>query len=221
MSVDKYIDYSLPILTSKDTVETALHYMEDYFLHQFAVVDDNNYKGIVSEAILQQISDSDELLEKLALSHQDVFVHTTDHFFDALKKYETEKAILIPVLDDKGDFVGVVNLTNTAEILTTIFSPSIDGGIIVVAINERQYSLGDLCKICEAANSKIISCFAAKNPRIEGGLLVTLKLNKNDLTKVLSALDRYSYDVVGHFSHTEIQNEDKDRLDMFMKYLDI
>lgn len=221
MTAADNIDYSLPLLETKDTVDKALNFIEEFHVTQYAVVEDNNYKGIVSEATLLNIVDGSVTLDQIALEFSDVFVHTSDHFFDVLKIAELHKLKVVPILDDAGEFSGVVNMNELSAIFAKICSTEIEGGIVILAVNERQYSLADIAKVAESNNIKVMSCYAARDPRREGVLIVTIKLNRNDLSAFMKSLERYSYDVIAQFSHTEIHNEDKERLDLFLRYLNI
>jgi acetoin utilization protein AcuB len=221
MTAGENIDYTLPLLETKDTVAKALDLIEEFHVTQYAVVEGTNYKGLVSEATLLNIADSDVALNQIALECADVFVHTSDHFFEVLKVAELHKLKVVPILDDAGDFQGVINLSEAASIFAKICSTDMDGGIIILAVNEKEYSLADICRIAESNNIKVLSCYAARNPQREGGLIVTIKLNRNDLSTIMKSLERYSYEIVAQFSHTEIHNEDKERLDLFLRFLNI
>lgn len=221
MTAGDNIDYNLPLLELNDSVDKAIDLIEEFHVTQYAVVEKNIYKGLVSEATLLNIADGTVKLEKLALEFSDVFVHSSDHFFDVLKVAEINKLKVVPILDDNGEFLGVINMSEIASIFAKICSTDIEGGIIVLAVNERQYSLADICRIVETNNLRVMSCYAAKDPRREGVLIVTIKLNRNDLSTIIKSFERYSYDILGQFSHTEIHNEDKERLDLFLRFLNI
>ena len=221
MTAGENIDYTLPLLESKDTVAKALDLIEEFHVTQYAVVEGKNYKGLVSEATLLNIVDDAVTLANIALEFSEVFVHTSDHFFDVLKVAEQHKLKVVPILDDEGFFQGVINLAEASSIFAKISSVNFDGAIVIFAVNERQYSLGDICKIVESNNLKVLSAYIAKDPRREGVLIVTIKLNRNDISKVIKSFERYSYDILAQFSHTEIHNEDKERLDLFLRFLNI
>jgi len=221
MKIENYIDHSLPELYAGDTVAKAMELMEDYRVKQYAVLDEENYKGLISEGLLSHIDNQDAVLGELALEHPDVFVHSSDHFFEVLKKYEQHKIMIVPVLNDKGEFDGVINLADSVEAFSKIASSQFEGAIITMAINERQYSLADICKIVESNNLKVLCSYVAKNAKVEGVLDVTIKLNRNEISKVEAALERYGYDITEKYTHTDVLNEDKERLDMFLKYLNM
>jgi|Laugrespbdmm15sd_2_1035082.scaffolds.fasta_scaffold00716_9 acetoin utilization protein AcuB len=221
MTAGENIDYTLPLLETKDTVAKALDLIEEFHVVQYAVVEGKNYKGLVSEGMLLNIVDSDVKLEKIAFEYADVFVHSSDHFFEVLKVADLHKLKVVPILDDQGDFLGVFNLAEAAPVFAKICSTEFEGGIIILAVNEKQYSLADICRIAESNNIKVLSAYAARNTQREGGLIITVKLNRNDLSTIIKSLERYSYEILAQFSHTEIYNEDKERLDLFLRFLNI
>jgi DNA-binding winged helix-turn-helix (wHTH) protein len=50
---------------------------------------------------------------------------------------------------------------------------------------------------------------------------VTLKLDKLDVSRVVATLERFGYNVIAKFQEIETIDHDKERLDMFFKFLNI
>ena len=52
-------------------------------------------------------------------------------------------------------------------------------------------------------------------------ILVTLKINKSDLGRIIATFERYDYDVYSSFHQTTLPDIDQERLNMLLKYLSI
>jgi hypothetical protein len=107
----------------------------------------------------------------------------------------------------------VKNLAN----LSSIRDP---GGIIVLEVNERDYSLSQIAQIVESNDCKILSCYVNTIP--DSTLMnVVVKVNRTDLRNVLATFTRYNYIIKGSYMETGSQDDMRDRFDMLMNYLDI
>jgi hypothetical protein len=95
------------------------------------------------------------------------------------------------------------------------------GGIIVLELLERDYSLSQIAQIIEGNNIKVLSMYITSPPE-STRLEVTLKVNSGDLSSVIRTFERYNYDV-----KTLVSSDDTldkfytERLDMLIKYLNI
>jgi hypothetical protein len=52
-------------------------------------------------------------------------------------------------------------------------------------------------------------------------VVLTLKINQVDLSRIVATLDRFGYRVIGRYQEIREMAEDRDRIDMLMRYLDI
>jgi len=93
------------------------------------------------------------------------------------------------------------------------------GGILVLELIERDYSLSQIAQIVESNNAKILSMYI--NSLSDSTMLeVTLKLNTSELTSIIRTFERYNYDI-----KTWVTNNDSmdrfysERFDLLMRYL--
>ena len=95
------------------------------------------------------------------------------------------------------------------------------GGIIVLDMIERDYSLSQIAQIVEGNNVKVLSMYVTSPPD-STKLEVTIKVNTNDISSVIRTFERYNYDV-----KTWITSDDSmdkfysERFDLLMKYMNI
>jgi hypothetical protein len=106
------------------------------------------------------------------------------------------------------------------NLISNTTSISEPGSVIVLELNQNDYSLGHLAQIIEGDDTKILSTYitsATDSTLME----VTIKVNRKNIQGVLQALARYDYVVNASYSEVDYQEDMKDRFDSLMKYLDM
>jgi hypothetical protein len=94
------------------------------------------------------------------------------------------------------------------------------GGIVVLEIAERDYSLQQIAGIVESNDARILSVQTASqadSTRME----ITLKINKMDLRPIIQTFERYNYLVSASFQEEEYEDSIRERYDSLMNYLKI
>jgi acetoin utilization protein AcuB len=95
------------------------------------------------------------------------------------------------------------------------------GGIIVLEIIERDYSLSQISQIIEGNNIKVLSMYITSSPA-STKLEITLKVNTGDLQSVIRTFERYNYDVKTWVTDNDSMDRFySERFDLLMKYLNI
>ena len=94
------------------------------------------------------------------------------------------------------------------------------GGIIVLEMEPRNYSLAQIARICEN-EQVIILGVQAKTNQVTTKLEVTIKTNSTDLSAVVQAFERYEYTVVDTFGDAKIENNTSDRYRLLMNYINM
>jgi len=95
------------------------------------------------------------------------------------------------------------------------------GGIIVLEINNNDYSLAQIAQIVEGNDAKILSTFITSHPN-STKLELTLKLNVTDLTSIHQTFNRYNYTILGSYmKHDEEEDLLEDRYNLLIKYLNM
>ena len=95
------------------------------------------------------------------------------------------------------------------------------GGIIVLELIERDYSLSQIAQIVESNNVKVLSMYITSPPG-STKLEVTLKVNARDLVSVIRTFERYNYEVKTWVTDNDSMDRFySERFDLLMKYLNI
>lgn len=221
MLAEEFINQMIPPLKLGDSSQTALNWMEVFHLTQLAVVDERMYKGIIDEESILEKNNPDLPISEYQLSYKDVSVKSSSHYYDVINLASKNQLELVPVIGDTNEYLGVVSVNETSVAIAKMFASQGPGGIIVLAMKEIDYSLAQISRLIEANDTKILSVFVTDDSRKDSYVKVTLKLNRVDLTRVIATLERYDYKIIAQFQETDVENYDKDRLDMLFKYLNI
>jgi CBS domain-containing protein len=219
LAKDLIDDTILPAKTS-DTGTLALTWMDEYKVNHLPIANNESFLGLISEEDIYTSNIFDEPLGMHALSLNNAFVIETQHIFEVYKLATSLKLSLIPVLDNKNNYLGVISLRKLVDKLTETTSIDAPGAIIMLEINAKDYSLSEIAQIVESNDAKIIS-FYITSKQETAVMEIYIKLNRMDISAVLQTFNRYSYDVRTIFAGQEINEDLQDRYDALMKYLSI
>lgn len=214
------ISIDIPPLKVGDDAQKALEWMDEFKVSHLPVIDKTHYVGIVSDAeILDHISATDHL-SKIRRTLSKPFVYEQYHAYEVLKMYSLLKISVIPVIDSKEHYIGVVTMQKMLDYFAQITAAQEPGSIIVLELHQRDYSLSQIAQIAESNGAKVLSLFLTPRPE-STELDVTLKLNIQDVSAVLQTFERYSYTIKASFAHNVQNKAIKDRYDALMHYLNI
>ncbi|AMQ00241.1 MULTISPECIES: CBS domain-containing protein [Pedobacter] len=220
MFASELISNSILPLQTSETVHTALDRMAEFKLNHLPVLNNGQFLGIVAEDHLLEIRNVEEPIGGLSLTILNPFVYQDVHVYDVIRIFDQLKLSLVPVLDYKKNYLGVISIHDLLKYTSDIFAVKEPGGIIVLEINNRNNSLSHMAQIVEADNAQILSSYVQNFPdstRLE----VTLKINKTELSGIISAFERYDYQVKAVFNSTTQDNGTEDRYNLLMSYLNV
>ena len=209
----------LPLKTS-DTCSFALNVMEENRVNHLPVVNERELLGVVSEFDLVNHTDPEDAVGNVKLSLPNAFISEYQHVFDVMKMMTEMKLSLLPVIDQRNTYNGVITLPNLLRFLTLNMSILNPGGIIILEIAENNYSMAEISQIVESNDSRIIGAFFTTRP--DSTLIdLTLKINNIDLNPVIQTFERYNYTIKATFAEEDDMDDLKERYDALMNYLNI
>ena len=215
------INEMIPPLKRNDSVRKALNWMDAFRITQLPIVEDNVYKGIITEDMLYEINNPEATIDSIEPFHADVFVSEEQHFYDVMRLATDHNLRIIAVVDLNSLFVGVITVRDTLAAFARTFASQSAGAIIVMSMNYRDYSLSHISRLIEENNTKILSSYVDSDPYDHNLIKLTLKLDKTELTSILATLERFEYRVIAKFQENPDADIQKERLDMFFRYFDI
>ena len=221
MLAKDFINPMLPVLKSTDTVGKAIDLMEEYRIGQLPIVNELEYRGLINQDIL---INADEDLPLLALQPEfgEVTVTENQHLLEILAITQKHDLQAVVVLDEEQKFAGTISVNELLNQFSKNLGIQELGAVLEIAVENRSYSLSEISRLIESNNTKIISSYYTSGSFSENSKdILTLKLNRKDITSVVATLARYEYDIVGAYNFDAIQTPDRERYDMLMKYLEM
>ncbi|GAB1857860.1 CBS domain-containing protein [Flavobacteriaceae bacterium MHTCC 0001] len=163
--------------------------------------------------------DADKSIKEYLYALEDFFVRDTTMWLDVLEAFAQNSANIMPVLNDKGIYMGYYELNDIIGLFNE--SPFFfeAGGVLVVEKGINDYSFSEISQIVESNNGKLLGAFVSK---IKNDIVqVTLKIGNTGLNDIIQTFRRYSYNIAsGHEEDSFTQNL-KERSDYLKKYLNI
>lgn len=221
MTAAELISDSITFVKMDYSGERILTLMNVFQVKHLPVIDDDfNLLGLVSDDDIL-IRSFDEPLSSFNLELQQLHVSSEQHIFDIIHLLSKNDISLVPVLDEN-KYIGSIRKQDVISFLGNSFSFSFPGSIIELWIQKRSYSLTEISRIVESEHAKILSVFIADNDNESNRIKVILKINKQDISQIIAAFERYEYEI--NASYTEVNEYDdflKERYDSLMRYLNI
>jgi len=221
MLAKELISDVIPTLHTSDTGVKALNWMEVFRISHMPIVNNKEFLGLISDSDIYDLNMADEPIGNHKLSLFSPYVLEDQHIFDVIEIVARMKLTVVPVLNSRKEYCGLINLHDLVQNFAKLTSTDNPGGIIVLDLNVNDYSLSEISRIVEGNDAKILSLYVS-SPTDSMKLEVTLKINHTDLTSIIQTFERYNYNIKASFIEDDtLDNYYKNRFDSFMKYLGI
>lgn len=221
MIAEDLINHMIPPLKTSDDAHKAIVWMEEFRCNHMPVVEDGKLKGFISEEIILETNDIEKSVGEFILVGQNCFVNLSSHFYDILRVATDNKLQIVAVLNDQGEYTGIITVQDTLTFFAQSAAVQMPGGILVMSMNYNDYSLAEISRLIEENNTKILSSIIKEDPLYPGKIRLTLKVNQLDLTRIVATLERFEYKVIGRYQETATIGSEKERIDLLLRYLDI
>lgn len=209
----------IPALKTSDTGITALNWMDVFKVSHLPIVNDKEFLGLISEVDIYDINMPEEPLGNHPLSLLRPYVLEGQHVFEIMEVASRLKLSIVPVLDDKKNYLGVITIMDLLHYFAELSALRTPGGIIVIELNSNDFSMSQISQIVEGNDAKILGAYITSHPD-STKLELTIKLNVIDLTSIIQTFNRYNYTIRGSYMKFDEEEELLDeRYDLLMRYL--
>ena len=219
MLANQLITNTYPTVESDDKVSLALQLMEDFDILQIAVVDNKKYLGLVNKDDLLDADDQ----SPLSVLQNDFFtkaVKNNEHFLSALKLASQNGLSMVPVVTNEQEWVGALTSQELLKAATAFTGAEDQGAVIVLEMERKNYSFGEISRLVET-NDAYITQFNTSAESDSGLLVVTVKINKIEISDIISTFQRYDYSIRYFFGEEHYENELRYNYDNLMTYLKV
>ncbi|GAB3959249.1 hypothetical protein GCM10028805_55000 [Spirosoma harenae] len=220
MLAAELIDPMLPALKPTDSVGQALEWMQEHRVGQLALINEGDYRGIVSEELLMDAGDDEQSVGITMRLFEQLYVLEDQHLFEILGLVLQHQMEVIAVLNEGREFIGTISVNELLKQFAQELGVQDVGAILILNLNERDYSMAEISRLIESNNVKIISSYYSSAAYgMPDRSRLTLKLNRRDITPVLSTLERFGYQIEAAFANAPVESIDQERLDSLLRYL--
>ncbi len=208
---------NLPLVNFTDRVSFALRLMEDYDLHHLPVMHEGKFAGLIDK---DDLLDEEEktIIGSIEYQIKKVFVKSDDHFLTALKLAVDFGVSIIPVINNEGELLGTISRQDLLRAVSVFYSMEEPGGLVVLEMEKRNYAFGELSRLVET-NDAVITQLNTSTEAATGLFIVTIKLNKLEISDIIATFQRYDYTIRSYFGEELYENELKENYDLLMTYL--
>jgi len=221
MIVRSLISQSTPPLKPTDTVGFALGLLKESRVRHLPVVNDaRELLGVLSEDQLVDSGHPDISVLAL-LGSEPVRIVEHMHVFDATKKLIEHDLTTLPVVSETGEYLGIVRRHDLFDRFARMMATQEPGAIISLEVNERDALLSQIIYLIEQNDGRVLSLTTERHQEEEGVLGITIKVNVRDITRIRHLLEHNGYKVAAAFGEDEDPEELLDRVQEFLRYLEV
>lgn len=218
MLLNQLISPDVPLAAPNDNID----YINSLFfaskLQQIPVVENGRYLGLID---IKEIQNHEEDPEEMNPHFYEGFrpaISINAHPFEALRVLHLHDLSVLPVILDDNEYAGSLTKDSLLNYLIDNISIDVNGGIIVLEMEPRNYSLSQIARICESEQVLILGAQVKTNV-LTSKLEVTLKTNSTDLAAVIQSLERFEYTVLDTYGDQKLETDIVDRYKLLMNYI--
>jgi acetoin utilization protein AcuB len=219
MLASQLINTHYPAINLTDKVSFALQLMEDYDVQHLPAISEEKLVGLVSKDDLLDADDN-----AFVSSLMDQFIHTSvknDEFFlTAIKNISQQQVSLLPVINEQLELLGVITLPSLLQSISTFLGNDEPGGLIILEVDKRNFSFGEVSRLIET-NDAYITQLNTYTEAETGLVIVSIKINKAEVSDIVATFQRYDYQVRYYFGEEQYANELKENYNHLMSYLNM
>ncbi len=204
---------------SESTVGEALSLQAQLSISSFPVIDEEELKGLLSVNEILHLP-GDTKIETLQQLFARVCIPENEHFFSAFKVLSITGNV-VPVIDAQNKYRGTITQGSLHKALHLFLNiENGNDGIIILEMDKADYSFSEISRLVESGEANIIQLNSYFDVKAEL-FVVTIKIDRKDISDIVSTLQRHDYHVAYYFGEELYENEIKRNYDALMNYLSI
>ncbi len=218
MQANTLISSSIKSIHPVEDGYRALQMMDQFRINHLAIVKNKYFLGVISDKEIMNWDSEDESIEEHLTNLASPHVKYNQHLFDIIEVLEKNNLSVVPVLDEKKHYLGVITSRKLMYAIAKSATIQSTGGVIVLEINHNDYSLTEIASIVESNNIKILSSYIISKPN-STNIEVTIKLNKQDITSIIKDFERHEYKISASYKEEEADGDFLERYESLMRFL--
>lgn len=218
MALSDYIINDIKPLNIKNSVGDIQELFNQLTYSHIPVEKDGVYVGCISETDVHCF-DAKKPIGDFLQALEGFYTRENALWLDILEIFAQNDANILPVLNEKNQYLGYYELNDVISLFKTTPFFSEHGGLLIVEKGYNDYSFSEVSQIIESNNAKLLGVFISriKNDMVQ----LTIKIGHSGLNDIIQSFRRYGYNIIsGHEDDTFIQTL-KERSDYLDKYLNL
>ena len=217
ITAQKLLTSEVPSLCAQDEPMNALDLMDQFRISHLPIVENGKLLGLISEDSLMDLESLQGDSAGLPLLRAQALKDA--HILDVLKVAGEHRLSIVPVVDAENNYLGSIRLEDLLEKTSEMQGANQRGGIVVLEMWDKDYSMQQISRIIEENNAKILS--TTVSPGEGGKIEVNIKINQPDMNAILSSFERFGYFIKASFQELAYTEDLRKRYDELMRILNI
>lgn len=210
---------NFPSVNLDDKLIFALQLMDEYDVQHLPLLSEEKFVGIVSKDDLLD-GNEQSVIATIQSSLLPVSVKYDEHLLGALKLVSDHELSLLPVVNEQNELTGSILSKDMLHHFSRFVGNDERGGVIVLETDKRNFSFGEVNRLVETNDAYITQL----NTYVEsdtGMLIITMKVNKIEVSDIVATFQRYEYSVRYFFGEEAYANELKENYNHLLSYLNM
>jgi len=214
------IQDDIPVLNLSDDISTAVTFFDDYNLNQIPVFGASELIGLIDEEVVLNAPKKSKLKD-LKKHFRKEEILSEKNLFDVLHFFRHGNLSVLPVVDKDNNYLGCIHERILLQKICEILKVENPGGIIHLQVRIIDYSLAQIAQIVEGNGARILSVLCLPNSSNSKLMELLIKINQEELSGIIQTFQRYEYKIMASFHKNIYKQGLNDRLDSFIRYLNI
>lgn len=210
----------LSFVSYQNTIGEAIDKMHDAVVRQIVLINEQQVAGLLFLEDLENEGDEKQKLYPELIREVAIAVNGKLHVLDVVKLISSNHLEVLPVLDEQMQYVGCLKWETLLSVVSEMLAIKVPGSILMLRRLPIDYSMAEIARICESNDYRIISSGIMKEEGTQA-LIITLKVDRNELHMLISAFERYEYEVIAFFGDANYRDFLKERYDLLINYLNM
>jgi len=219
MLVHPFIQTDYPVLQLQDKVSFALQLMDDFEVQHLAITSEEKWVGLIAKNDLLD-ADDNQSIASLSANFIQSMVKADALLLLAVKQVAEQELSLLPIVSESKELLGVITAQTLLQQLSIYLGNEEPGAWIIIEVERRNYSFGEISRLVETNDAYITQLNTYTEPAT-GLVIVSIKINKMEISDVIATFHRYEYVVRYYFGEENYANELKDNYNHLMAYLNV
>ena len=127
---------------------------------------------------------------------------------------------IVPVVSNEKELIGAITYDDLLRQFFLTTGVHERGGLLVLSMDASDYSLGQISKLVET-NNAFITQLNTYTDEVTSQLIVTLRINKEEISDIVATLQRYDYHLIFHAGEEQYENELRRNYNHLMNFLEM